>query len=69
MPKANSYVCICDESVEDALITVYMAFGVKGTGRLCRVLYGTGEIDTVLQNRKRKQLYKDSIKYRWQTKS
>ena len=39
-------------SVEEDFIAVYMASGVKGTGRLFRVLLGTREVDTVLQNAK-----------------
>jgi len=52
MSKAISYVCSCDKSVIDDLITDYTAFGVKGAGTSYRVLYGTGEIDIALQNAK-----------------
>ena len=69
MTKTIGYVCDCERSIADDLITGYVSFGVKAAGTFFRVLNGTGEIDTALKNRKRKQLYKDSIKYRWQTKS
>jgi hypothetical protein len=48
MSKAISYVCSCDKSVMDDLITDYTAFGVKEAGTSYRVLYGTGEADIAL---------------------
>lgn len=48
MSKASSYVCICEESVEDDLIADYTASGVKETGMQYGVLFGTREIGTVL---------------------
>jgi hypothetical protein len=52
----------------DALITDYTTLGVKAAGTKYRLLNGTREVDTALPNLNRKQTYKDSMKYRWQTK-
>jgi ABC-type uncharacterized transport system substrate-binding protein len=52
----------------DALITDYTALGVKAAGTKYRLLNGTREVDIVLPNLKRKQTYKESMRYRWQTK-
>jgi hypothetical protein len=46
MSKASNYVGVCYEC-KGNLITVYMASGVKLTGRQYRVLYGTREVADV----------------------
>ena len=69
MSKSAGYVCGGEKSAEDVLIADCMTFGVKVAGTSYGLLYGTGEVDTVLRNRERKQPYKDCMKYRWQTKS
>jgi len=47
MSKAVSYVCV-RYKCKGNLITVYMASGIKLTGRQYRVLYGTREVAIVL---------------------
>ena len=42
-----------------------MAFGVKGAGTQYRLLYGTREVGAASA---KGGTYKDSAKYRWQTK-
>ncbi|MBC7383126.1 MAG: hypothetical protein H7296_09055 [Bacteroidia bacterium] len=50
--KTSSYGCICDKSVMDALITDYMALGVKAAGTSYKLLNGTRVADNVLPNAK-----------------